>query len=94
MDAEGVCSPIGGITTQTNKSLQSSLDINHQPKKTHGVTHGSGGMCSRGWASRSSMGVKALGPVKVLCPSIGESQGQEAGVGGLVSKGSGGDEGF
>ena len=31
-------------------------------------------------------GGEALGPVKVLCPSIGEWQGQEAGVGGLVSR--------
>jgi hypothetical protein len=31
------------------------------------------------------MGEEALGPVKVLCPSIGECQGQEAG--GLVSRG-------
>jgi hypothetical protein len=29
------------------------------------------------------------GPVKALCPSVGECQGQEAGVGGLVSKGRG-----
>jgi hypothetical protein len=29
------------------------------------------------------MGREALGPVKVLCPSIGEYLGQEAGVGGL-----------
>jgi hypothetical protein len=43
----------------------------------------------------SSMGGQALGPVKVLCPSIGECQGQEAGVGGLVSRGRGaGDRGF
>ena len=35
------------------------------------------------------MGGKALGPVKVLCPSIGECQGQEAGVGGLVNRGRG-----
>jgi hypothetical protein len=35
------------------------------------------------------MGEEALGPVKVLCPSIGECQGQEAGVGGLVSIGRG-----
>jgi hypothetical protein len=35
------------------------------------------------------MGGEALGPVKVLCSSIGECQGQEAGVGGLVSRGSG-----
>ena len=34
------------------------------------------------------MGGDALGPVKVLCPSIGECQGQEAGVGGLGSRGS------
>jgi hypothetical protein len=33
------------------------------------------------------MGGEALGPVKVLNPSIGECQGQEAGVGGLVSRG-------
>jgi hypothetical protein len=32
------------------------------------------------------MGGEALGPVKVMCPSIGECQGQEVGVGGLVSK--------
>jgi hypothetical protein len=32
------------------------------------------------------MGGEALGPVKVLCPTIGECQGQEAGVGGLVSR--------
>jgi hypothetical protein len=33
------------------------------------------------------MGGEALGPVKVLCLSIGECQGVEAGVGGLVSSG-------
>jgi hypothetical protein len=33
------------------------------------------------------MGGEALGPVKVLCPSIGECHGQEEGVGGLVSGG-------
>ena len=32
---------------------------------------------------------KALGPVKALCPSVGECQGQEAGVGELVSRGMG-----
>jgi hypothetical protein len=29
---------------------------------------------------------EALGPVKVLCPHIRECQGQEVGVGGLVSR--------
>jgi hypothetical protein len=38
---------------------------------------------------RSSIGGKALGPGKVICPSIGGSQGQEEGVGGLVSRGGG-----
>jgi hypothetical protein len=33
------------------------------------------------------MGGEAFGPVKVLCPSIGECQGQEAGVGRLLSRG-------
>jgi hypothetical protein len=40
-------------------------------------------------ASQSSMGGEALGPVRVLCPSIGECQGQEVGVGRLVSRGKG-----
>jgi hypothetical protein len=41
------------------------------------------------------MGGEALGPVKALSPSVGECQGQEAGVGGLVNKGKrGGDRGF
>jgi hypothetical protein len=34
-------------------------------------------ICSRGWLSQSSMGGEALGPVKALCPSIGECQDQE-----------------
>jgi hypothetical protein len=29
---------------------------------------------------------EALGPVKVLCPSVGECQDQEVGVGRLVSR--------
>jgi hypothetical protein len=32
------------------------------------------------------MGREALGHVKVICSSIGECQGQEVGVGGLVSR--------
>jgi hypothetical protein len=36
----------------------------------------------------------ALVTVKVLCPSIGECQGQEAGVGGLVNVEVGMDRGF
>jgi hypothetical protein len=32
---------------------------------------------------------EVLGPVKVLCPSIGECLGQESGVGGLGCRGRG-----
>jgi hypothetical protein len=46
-------------------------------------------ICSRGKPSSSSMGEDTLGPVKVLCPSIREYLGQEAGVGVLGSRGSG-----
>ena len=42
----------------------------------------SGCICSRGWPSWPSMGGEALGLVKIICPSTGEFQGQEAGVGG------------
>jgi hypothetical protein len=68
---------------------QSSLKLNHQPKKTHGGTRDSSCICRREWPSWSSMGGEALGSVKVLCPSIGQCQGQEAEVGGLVSRGKG-----
>jgi hypothetical protein len=47
---------------------QSSLGLNHQPKKTHGGTHCSICICSREWPSQTSMGGEALGPVKVLFP--------------------------
>ena len=35
------------------------------------------------------MGGEALGLVKIICSSIGKCQGQEAGVGGLGSRGRG-----
>jgi hypothetical protein len=38
---------------------------------------------------KSSMGGEALGPVKALCPSLWECQGQISGVSGLVSRGRG-----
>jgi hypothetical protein len=82
--AEGICSPIGRRTILTNQYLQSSLGLNHQSKKTHGGTHGSSCICSSGWPSRSSMGGEALGPLEVLCPSIGKCQGQEASGSGQV----------
>ena len=40
------------------------------------------------------MGGEALGPVKVLCPSIQECLDKESGVGVLGSRGRGRDRGF
>jgi hypothetical protein len=74
-DAEEVCSLIGRTTIWTNQYPQISQGLTHQPKKTHGGTHGSSCPCSRGWPSRSSMRGEALGPVKVLCSSVVDCQG-------------------
>ena len=69
-----------------NSPLTSELSGTKPPKKTHGGSHGSSCICSRGWPNCSSKEGEDLGPVKGLCPSIGECQGQEAAVGGLVSR--------
>jgi hypothetical protein len=74
---------------RTNQYPQSSQGLNYQLKSTHGGTHGSSCICSRGWPSWSSMGREALDREKALCPSIEEYQGQEAGVGRLMSRGRG-----
>jgi hypothetical protein len=37
--------PIGRTTISTN---QNSQGLNHQPRSTHGGTHGSSPICSRG----------------------------------------------
>jgi hypothetical protein len=41
------------------------------------------------WPCQTSMGGEALGPVRARCPSVGECQGREAEVGGLMSRGRG-----
>jgi hypothetical protein len=51
-------------------------------------------LSSREWPSRSSMVGEALGPVKGLCPSIGECQDQEWEWVGWGAEGGGGDKGF
>ena len=47
------------------------------------------------WPSQTSMGGEALCPMKALCPSVRECQGQDSGVGGLGSneQGEGGGDG-
>lgn len=42
-------------------------------------------ICGRGWPSQPSKRGESLGLVKIIYPSTGECQGQEAGVGELAS---------
>jgi hypothetical protein len=60
---------------------QCSQGLNYQPKSTHGGTHGSSHICSRGWPCQTSMGGEALGPMKARGPRVGECQDREAGMG-------------
>jgi hypothetical protein len=53
----------------------------------HGGTCFSNRICSRGWPNWPSVGGETLGLAKILCPSIGECQGQEVGMYGLGSRG-------
>jgi hypothetical protein len=80
--AEGVCSPIGGTTIWTNQYSQSFQGLNHQQKSTHGGTHGSSCICSRGRPCWTSMGGEALDSRKAWCPSVGECQDRDMGVAG------------
>ena len=43
-------------------------------------------ICGRGWPSQPSKRGESLGLVKIIYPSTGECQGQEAGVGELASR--------
>jgi hypothetical protein len=79
---EGVYSPMEGATVSIGQTSRSSRGPVHQPKNTHGVTHGAGHICGRGWSCRTSVGGEALGSVGVQCPSIGECQSRKMGVGG------------
>jgi hypothetical protein len=94
-ELKGFAPPKEGRTTRTNQCPQSSQGLNHQPKNTHGGTYGSSSICSRRQPCQLSMGGEAVGPVKVLCPSVGEWQGQEVGMGRFVSRSQGrGEEVF
>jgi hypothetical protein len=81
-EAEGVCNPIGRTTILTNQNPLSSWGLDHQPNSTHGGTHGSSHICSRGWPFQTSIGGEVLCLVMAQCPSIRECQGRETGVGG------------
>ena len=68
--AKGVGNPIGGAQYELTSNPQKCV---------------SSCICSKGWPSRPPMGGEPLVLVKIICPSTGECQGQEAGVGGLGS---------
>jgi hypothetical protein len=78
---------------QTPWSFQ---ELAHQPKNTHGTTHGTGHICGRGWLCWTSVGGEALGPEGVLCPSVGECQSGRTEEGGwestIIEAGGGGME--
>jgi hypothetical protein len=61
---EGDCKPIGRI--RACQTSQCSQGLAHQ-----GGIHGYRYICRRGWPCLASVGGDILGPVEVLCPSIG-----------------------
>jgi hypothetical protein len=79
--AEGVFNPIGRSIISISQSYQG---LNYQPRSTHGGTHGSSHICSRGRPCWTSMGKKALDSLKDRCLSVEECKGGEVGVGGWV----------
>ena len=70
--SERVCKHIGRTTISTNQTPQTSQRLNHQPKSTHGGTHGSGLICNIGLPYLASIGGEPHGPVKAQLPSIGD----------------------
>jgi hypothetical protein len=54
-EAEGDCNTIGR-TISVNWTTQSSQGLNHHLKSTHGGSHSSRYICSRGWPSLTTMG--------------------------------------
>jgi hypothetical protein len=87
-ELKGFATPLEEEQYELTSILQSSQGLNHQPKSTYGGTHGFSCICSRGWSCWLSIEGEDLDPVKALCLSIGECQGQKVGVYVLVSRGS------
>jgi hypothetical protein len=55
---------------QLTRLPQSSQGLNHQPKSTHGGTHGSSRICSRGWPYWASMGGEAQRDILIFTHSL------------------------
>jgi len=80
--AEGVCNPIGRTIISTNQTPPELPGTKPPTMSTHGGTHGSSCIHSRGWPCPASIGGEALGPVKARLLSVGECQSIEVGMGG------------
>ena len=76
--------PHGGSNSVKLQDPWSSLELDNQPKYTHGGTHGSGSIFRKGWTCWTSVGGEALGPEGALYPSVEECQGRKMGMGGWV----------
>ena len=76
-----VCKPIRRTIISTNQTPQSSQGLNYQPKSTHGVTHGSSHIYSKGWPNRKRRGHWSW---EGWIPHVRECQGREVGMGGCV----------
>jgi hypothetical protein len=59
-ELKGIATPIGRTTVSINQTPQSSKELNHQPKSTHGCVHCSSYICSRGLPHLASVGGEIL----------------------------------
>ena len=83
---EGICSPMRRATASTGQISQTSGGLDHQLKRSHRETHGSGRIWGRKWPSCTSVGGEVIRPEGVPFSNVGEFQGGKAGVGGWVGK--------
>jgi hypothetical protein len=83
-DLKGFATSHEELLNQPTRPLKSSHGLKNQPRSTHGGTHGSSYICSKGWPCWASMGREAIGLVKDQFPRVGEFEGSEVGVGGGV----------
>jgi hypothetical protein len=60
-ELRGFCSPMEGTTVSTGQIPLSFQELDHQPKKSHGVTHGSGCIYVKGWTCWTSVGGETSG---------------------------------
>jgi hypothetical protein len=78
--------PHRGSNNDNRPEIQELLELENQPKSTHGAFHGAGHIYGKGWPCWTSVGGAALGPEGVQCPSVGEYQGRRTGVDGWVGE--------